>query len=458
MMSDGLVTLILAAGKGTRMKSSTPKMLHKLGGKPMLGYVLDAVEALKPDHAGIVLGREMPDVETYVRGHSLSPSVFYQESPHGTGHAVLCAEPFLKDFPGKVLVLLGDAPLVRPETLQNVLKAYEAFSTRPAVMVVGMTPLDPKNYGRLVVDEAGGLREIVETRGASADILSLPLCHSGVMVLDGRHALALLKSIQKNKESGEYYVTDIVRIAQEKGFEPVVYRAEEATEFEGVNSRQELAEAEECLQGRWRQHVMEKGVTLLDPKSVYLSYDTILAPDVTVYPYVFFGPGVQVESGVEIKPFTHLEGVHIKARAKIGPYARLRPGTLIEEEACVGNFVEMKNTRFGPGSKASHLSYVGDAVVGKKTNIGAGVITCNYDGYTKWQTEIGAQVLVGANSALVAPLSIGDGAVVGAGSVITKDVSSDSLAVSRGAQREIPGGGKAYHQAKKKRRSIRDKE
>lgn len=448
-MRENILTIILAAGKGTRMKSSVPKVLHKLGGCPILGHVLNGVEKIKPTRSLLVLSPDMPAVEGYARQHPLSLNIAYQNQQQGTGHAVLCAEPYLQDFDGIVLVLFGDTPLIRPETLERALKKFASFSPRVAAMVVGMIPSNPKNYGRIILDEAENVMDIVEAKGAAPEVLTIPLCNSGIMILDGRHALPLLQAIQENPASGEYYLTEVVSIAHRQGHRVGFYRAEDAIELEGINSRSELAWAEAQLQCRWRTAAMEGGVTLIDPQNVYFSYDTRLSADVTVYPHVFFGPGVKVESGAEIMPFTHLEGVSIKARAKIGPYARLRPGTIIEEEGRVGNFVEMKNTIFGRRSKANHLSYVGDAEVGEETNIGAGTITCNYDGYHKWSTKIGHHVLVGANSSLVAPLTIGDYAVVGAGSVVTKDIAQESLTVARSKQMDITKGGRDFHQRKK---------
>ena len=457
-MRDNILTIILAAGKGTRMKSLVPKVLHKLGGYPILGHVLNTVEKIKSNHNLLLLSPDTPDIEHYARRHPLSLDIVYQDEQKGTGHAVLCAKSYLRDFKGIVLILFGDTPLIRPETLKTMLEKFSSFSPRISAMVVGMIPSNPKNYGRLILDEAENVIDIIEAKGASAKILDIPLCNSGVMLLDGCYALSMLQSIQENAESGEYYLTDVVSIARQQGHRVGFYRAEDPNELEGINSRSELAWAEAQLQYRWRTAAMEEGVTLIDPQSIYFSYDTQLSGDVTVYPHVFFGAGVTVESGVEIMPFTHLEGVAVKARAKIGPYARLRPGTIVGEESRIGNFVEMKNTVFGRGAKAGHLSYIGDAEVGEATNIGAGTITCNYDGYHKWPTKIGHHVLVGANSSLVAPLTIGSYAIIGAGSTVTKDVAEEALAVGRSRQMDITDGGKAFHERKKNRNTHTKKD
>lgn len=455
-----ILTIILAAGKGTRMKSAVPKVLHRLGGLPILGHVLNAVEKIKSKQTVLVLSAETPAVEQYAKSHSLSPEIVYQHQQSGTGHAVLCAESYLQNFTGPVLVLFGDTPLIRPETLEKAIETFTSFpsSSPVAAMIVGIIPSDAKNYGRLILGEAEDVIDIVEAKNASPEILTIPLCNSGVMILDGRHALSLLRAIERNPLGNEYYLTDVVKIARRQGHRTGLYRAENAVELEGINSRSELAWAEAQLQHRWRTAAMAQGVTLMDPESVYFSYDTQLSADVTIYPHVFFGPCVKIESGVDIMPFTHLEGTHIKTGSKIGPYARLRPGTIIGENARVGNFVELKNTTFASRAKASHLSYVGDAEVGEGTNIGAGTITCNYDGYNKWQTRIGRDVLIGANSSLVAPLTIGDHAIIGAGTTVTKNVAEEALTIGRSKQVDIAHGGKFFHERKKARLSVKKKE
>jgi bifunctional UDP-N-acetylglucosamine pyrophosphorylase/glucosamine-1-phosphate N-acetyltransferase len=444
-----VLTIVLAAGKSTRMLSSVPKVLHKLGGLPILGYVLKAVAEIKPDRTVVVLSKEGGQVEEYLKENPVD--IVYQEEQLGTGHAVLCNEAYLKNFDGAVLILYGDTPLITSDSLIKALKAFNSFSpSPPTAMVIGMSPSDPKSYGRIILDDQGNVRDIIESKNADPQTLKNPLCNSGMMILDGGRALALLKAIEPDTKTGEYYLTDVVKVAHLQGLPIGFYHAESAIEFEGINNRRELAWAEAQLQHHWRTLAMDKGVTLVDPNTVYFSYDTQIEADVTVYPHVFFGPGVKVERGVEIMSFTHLEGACIKSKSKIGPYARLRPGTLVGEKGRVGNFVEIKNAVCGPEVKVNHLSYIGDAEVGEKTNVGAGTITCNYDGYKKWKTKIGSQVLVGANSSLIAPLTIGHGAVIAAGSIVAQDVKEEALAISRPQQVEINQGGKRFHERKQK--------
>ena len=417
--------VILAAGKGTRMKSGLPKVMHKLAGEPLIAHVVRALAPLAPEKTVLVLAPHMDSVAKAAGG----AQVALQTEQKGTGHAVACARDALAGYAGKVLVLYGDTPLITTDTLQRLLDASQSAE----VVVLGMRLANPTGYGRLLVDTNNELQEIIEERDASDEQKAINLCNSGVMAVSGKYLFELLDKLQPNNKAGEYYLTDIVSLAGDMGLHCHVVEADSA-ELSGINTRAQLADAETALQQRLRAAVMENGVTLIDPASVFFSTDTVIAPDVIVHPNVVFGAGVRVENSVEIKSFSHIEGAHIKAGAIVGPFARLRPGSVIGEGAHVGNFVEIKNTKLGDGAKANHLSYVGDSDVGANANIGAGTITCNYDGKNKYKTTIGEGAFIGSNSSLVAPVTVGAGAVVGAGSVITEDVPDASLALGRGRQ------------------------
>ena len=425
--------VVLAAGLGTRMKSTRPKVMHPLAGRPMIGHLLATLAEVGLDKIVVVVGPDTPEVAAAVAPH---PTVV-QADRLGTGHAVLAARQHLKGFTGDVLVLFGDSPLVRAETLRQMLAARQSAG-HPAVVVSGFRPADPGAYGRLIVDGKGGLQAIVEAREATPEQLAVTLCNSGFMAVDGTRLLGLLDRVKNDNAKGEYYLTDIVRIARADGCACAVVEGEEA-EFLGINSRAELALAEGRVQAGLRAQAMAGGATLIAPESVHFSYDTKLGRDVTVGPYVVFGPGVTIGDEVEIFSFCHIEAATVAQGARIGPFARLRPGAEIGVEAHIGNFVEIKNARIEAGAKATHLSYIGDARLGAGANIGAGTITCNYDGFFKSHTDIGAHAFIGSNTALVAPVKIADGAIVGAGSVITRDVSADALALTRGPHEEKPG-------------------
>ena len=447
-----VAAIILAAGKGTRMKSELPKVMHKVAGRTMLGHVLGSVSRLEPERTAVVVG---PGMEAVSQAVAPVASVVQPEQL-GTGDAVKAARDLLNGFVGTVLVLFGDTPFISSATLVNMIDARAAKSA-PAVVVLGFRPGDPGAYGRLVRDSGGGLQAIVEARDASPEELAIDLCNSGVMAIDGKELFALIDAIDDDNAKCEFYLTDIVRIARERGLACAHIEADES-ELLGVNSRADLAVAEAIMQQNLRAGAMASGVTLIDPTTVWFSFDTELAPDVIIAPNVFFGPGVTVASGVEIKAFSHIEGAAVAAGATVGPFARLRPGARIGKGARVGNFVEVKNAVLEPGAKVNHLSYVGDARVGQGANVGAGTITCNYDGFAKSHTDIGAGAFIGSNTALVAPVKIGDGAIVGAGSTISKDVADDALALTRAEQavvkgwaakfREMRGAGRA--RAKKK--------
>lgn len=436
MTDQKTIAVILAAGKGTRMKSDLPKVLHPIAAKPMIGHVLRAAESLGPAKTIVVVGPDMEAVEVAVAPHE----TVRQEDRLGTADAVKCALPAAAGVEADtVLILYGDTPLIRPDTLTAMLKARSGGA---ALVVLGFTPDEPGSYGRLKLGKDGALEAIVEAKDASAEELEIRLCNSGVMAVAAANLADLLADVGNDNAKGEFYLTDIVALARGRGLDCSVVEAT-AEELMGVDSRAALAAAEAVWQTSRRTQAMVDGATLLDPDTVWFSYDTELGRDVVIGPNVFFGPGVMVADDVEIRAFSHLEGVRIEEDAVVGPFARLRPGAVIEKGAFVGNFVEVKNAVLGEGAKASHLSYIGDATVGAKANIGAGTITCNYDGYAKHRTIIGKSAFIGSNTALVAPVEIGDGAVVGAGSTVVFDVVKDSLALARGKQITLSGRAKA---------------
>ncbi len=442
--SPSTAAIILAAGKGTRMKSALPKVMHRIAGRSMIGHVIDNLAPLGISREVVVVALGMEQVAAEV---TPLPTAIQHEQL-GTGHAVGCARDVLTGFEGTVLVLYGDSPFISTATLQ-ALVARRHDADDPAVVVLGMRPQDPAKYGRLILDKSGGLDRIVEWKEASAEERAITLCNSGVMAIDGTVLWSLIDRIDNKNAKAEYYLTDLVELARRDGRICAVVEAPEA-ELMGVNSRAELAIAESLFQDIRRARAMEEGATLIDPKSVFFAADTKLGCDVVIGPNVVFGVGVEIADNVEIRPFSHIEGTKIASGAVIGPYARLRPGTEIGANARVGNFVEIKNTVFGAGAKANHLSYLGDADIGAMSNIGAGTITCNYDGYLKARTVIGADAFIGSNSALVAPVKIGDGAIVGAGSVITRDVDADAIAVSRAEQVSRAGRARDYRGQRQK--------
>lgn len=428
------LVVVLAAGEGTRMKSDLPKVLHRVGGRPMLGHVLEAVSG-EGARLAVVVGPGAKAVRQYLAATAPAAEVFEQAERRGTAHAVLAAEPALAGASGDIVVVYGDTPLLSPGTVQR-LRAQIA-GKGAAVAVLGFHAADPTGYGRLLVED-GRLLAIREERDATAEERRIAFCNGGAMALAGKTALSLLKKIDDANAKREFYLTDAVEIANAIGLAVTAIEGD-AAEVLGVNTRAELAEAERLWQGRARQQAMAAGVTMIDPATVYLSHDTRFGRDVTIEPGVVFGPGVSVGDGVEIRAFSHIEGAAIAAGARIGPFARLRPGAAIGEGAHIGNFVEIKNTTLAAGAKANHLTYLGDASVGAGANVGAGTITCNYDGFGKFRTEIGAGAFIGSNSALVAPLRIGADAYVASGSVVTTDVPDGALALARARQVEKPG-------------------
>ncbi|MCB2101704.1 MAG: bifunctional UDP-N-acetylglucosamine diphosphorylase/glucosamine-1-phosphate N-acetyltransferase GlmU [Rhodobacterales bacterium] len=440
MSETQTAAIILAAGLGTRMKSTLPKVMHPLAGRPMISHLIDTVDQIGAARAVCVIGEEMEGVAKAVAPRETAVQV----ERLGTGHAVAAARPVLGDFAGDVLVLYGDTPLITADTLEAML-AMRHSAANPAVVVLGFRPDDPGAYGRLVTDAQGGLLEIVEYKDATDDQRAIDLVNSGVMAIDGSVLWSLIDRVGNDNAKGEYYLTDIIAIARADGRTCAFVEGDEQ-ELLGINSRAELADAEWIVQERLRRYMMDSGVTLIDPATVHFCHDTQVGRDTVIQPNVVFGPGVTIGEGVTIKAFSHIEGAAVAANAQVGPYARLRPQAMIGEGAKIGNFVEIKKATVERGAKVSHLTYIGDARVGAEANIGAGTITCNYDGFLKSHTDIGAGAFIGSNTALVAPVKVGDGAIVGAGSVVTKDVPADTLAVTRAKQVGIEGWAKAFRE------------
>jgi bifunctional UDP-N-acetylglucosamine pyrophosphorylase/glucosamine-1-phosphate N-acetyltransferase len=423
--------IILAAGQGTRMKSAMPKVMHRIAGRPMINHLIAACETVF-ERIIVVAGPGMPELEAAVRPHA---SVVQLERL-GTGHAARMAAPLLEGFTGDVAVLYGDNPLISPGTLQRLVAAREEAD----LAMLAMRPADPAKYGRVVQDAAGEVERIVEWADASEEERAIGLCNAGVVCAAWPDLARWLAGLRNENRQGEFYLTDVVGAARAEGRRSHAVEAPEA-ELRGINSRVELAAAEAEVQGQLRLAAMLGGATLTLPETVCLAWDTRLGRDVVVEPHVVFAPGVMVEEGVTIRAFSHLEQCVVRRGAIIGPYARLRPGTEVGEEAHVGNFVELKAASLGRGAKANHLSYLGDVTIGAGSNIGAGTITCNYDGVNKHRTVIGAGAFIGSDTALVAPVRVGDRALVAAGSVVTEDVPDDALAVARGRQVNKPGRG-----------------
>ena len=425
--------IVLAAGMGTRMNSDLPKVLHKLAAVPMLHHALAAGRALEPSRIVVVTGHGAEEVAKAALDFDEAVQTVVQDPQLGTGHAVAQAAPLLAEAEGEAIVLYGDTPLVRAETLQAMLEAR----ARHAVVILGFEAKDPARYGRLIV--AGDqLLKIVEYKDASETERAITLCNSGVVCAEAATLFRLVAKIGTQNASNEYYLTDIVEIAQAEGLS-VGYVTCPESETLGINTRAQLAEAEAAFQTRARFDALENGVTLTAPDTVFFALDTWIGRDAVVGPHVIFGPAVTVESGAEIKGFCHLEGCHISRGAQVGPFARLRPGAELAEDVHVGNFVEIKNSVLDEGVKVGHLTYLGDAHVGEFTNIGAGTVTCNYDGVMKHRTEIGKNAFIGSSTMLVAPVSVGDGALTASGSVITQDVPAEALALARAKQINKPG-------------------
>lgn len=440
------LAVILAAGEGKRMRSRKPKVLHELAGRSMLAHVLASVAAAGADRIAVVVGPSQEAVVAEVKRVMPLAEIFIQASPLGTAHAVLAAKAAIAEGFDDLLIAFADTPLVRPATYLGLRAALA--ERRAAIAVLGFAAKDPNGYGRLIF-EGDRLVAIREHKDLYESELGLALCNAGVMAIAGQHALALLESIGNANAQSEYYLTDAVAMAHARDLGAAASRVHE-DEVLGINDRQQLAMAEAVLQSRLREQAMQAGVTFLEPASVHLSFDTELAPDVTIEPNVFFGPGVRVGAGSVIRAFSHLDGARVGEDCIVGPFARLRPAAELAEGVHVGNFVEVKAAWLGPGVKANHLAYIGDATIGARTNIGAGAITCNYDGFAKFRTEVGEGAFVGVNAALVAPVKIGAGAYIGTGSVITEDVEADALALARERQIQKPGWAKVFRAKHKK--------
>ena len=452
MIEGKLAVVVLAAGQGTRMKSDLPKVLHPVGGRPMIGHLLDTVAKLEPDRVVVVIGPGMDSVAAAVAPHM----TVVQTERLGTGHAVGRARAALAEFDGDVLVLYGDSPLITADTLRRLLDVRRV-APHPAVAVLGFFPTSGGEYGRLVIGKEG-LEKIVEHRDATPEQrATLTLCNSGVMAIDGRRLFGFVDRLRNDNAKGEFYLTDIVGLARADGL-PCGWVDGEEEELLGVNSRAEQALAEAVAQRRMRDAAMDGGATLIDPASVWFSYDTRVGRDVTIGPNVVFGPGVVVGDGVTINGFCHMTGAVLEDGAVVGPFARLRPGAVIGPNAHIGNFVEVKKATVEAGAKVNHLSYVGDARIGAGANVGAGTITCNYDGFRKSFTDVGAGAFIGSNSSLVAPVRVGEGAVIGAGSVITKEVAPGALAVARGAQMELAGWADRFRARRQAEKAAKDGE
>jgi bifunctional UDP-N-acetylglucosamine pyrophosphorylase / glucosamine-1-phosphate N-acetyltransferase len=445
-MTD-IACIVLAAGLGTRMKSERAKVLHAAAGRSLLGHVLAAAAGLRPRRIVVVVGPGMDEVGRQARAAVPDAVIAVQQERRGTADAVAAARDEAAEAAATTLVLYGDVPLVRPETLERLVGALDGGAK---LAVLGFEADDPTGYGRLTLDRAGRLGAIREELDATPEERALTLCNSGLMAVDTGLLWRLLPRIGEDNAKGEHYLTDFAGFAAAEGFAAAVVRCPQG-EVLGVNSRRDLAEVERNFQQRLREAAMAGGATLVAPETVFLCHDTQVGRDVTIEPNVTIGPGVRIADGATIRSFSYLEGADIGANAEIGPFARLRPGAVIGNAARIGNFVEVKNTRVAAGAKANHLSYLGDTDVGAGANIGAGTITCNYDGVAKHRTEIGAHAFIGSNSALVAPVRIGEGAYVGSGSVITRDVPPDALAVARGRQ-EVKEGWAARQRAVASRR------
>ncbi|WP_294223615.1 bifunctional UDP-N-acetylglucosamine diphosphorylase/glucosamine-1-phosphate N-acetyltransferase GlmU [uncultured Shimia sp.] len=446
-MSIALV--ILAAGKGTRMNSDLPKVLHPIANAPMLVHAMQAGTALAPERVVVVAGHGFDAVQSAAEDFNEEVVVVEQKEQNGTAHAVEVCREALKDFGGDVIVLFGDTPFVRAETLKSMVAA----KAENAVVVLGFEAADPGKYGRLLMS-GDQLDRIVEFADASDEERAVTFCNSGVMLADRETLFSLIDDITPNNAQGEYYLTDVVGLARQRGLGVTAVACEES-ETLGINSRTHLAEAEAVFQARARQELMELGVTLQQPDTVMLSFDTVIGRDTTIEPNVYFGSGVTIESGTRIRAFSHLEGCHVSRGAVVGPYARLRPGAELSENVHVGNFVEIKNADVGEGTKVNHLSYIGDATLGAGTNIGAGTITCNYDGVMKHRTTIGDKVFIGSNTMFIAPVTVGNEAMTGSGSVITKDVPDAALAIARSEQQTKPGVARKLFEILKKKKQKR---
>ncbi len=448
-MSTALV--ILAAGKGTRMNSDIPKVLHPIAQTPMLVHAMRAGAALSPERTVIVTGHGSEAVAKVAMAEDETAQITEQVEQLGTAHAVAQARAALEGFEGDVVVLYGDTPFLQSQTLERMIEAR----AQNDLVILGFNAADPARYGRLVMD-GDNLERIVEFKDASDEERAITFCNSGLLTCKSEVLFSLIDAVGNDNAAGEYYLTDVVEIARSRDLKVTAVACDEA-ETLGVNSRADLAAADAVFQTRARSELLDLGVTLMAPETVFLAADTIIGRDTVIEPNVVFGPGVTVESGATIRAFSHLEGCHVSRGAVVGPYARLRPGTELAEDTRIGNFVEIKNAEIAKGAKVNHLSYVGDATVGADTNIGAGTITCNYDGVMKHRTTIGRNVFIGSNTMLVAPVTVGDGAMTATGTVVTRDVEADALAVARAKQDNKPGYARKLFEMLKAKKARRDK-
>jgi bifunctional UDP-N-acetylglucosamine pyrophosphorylase / glucosamine-1-phosphate N-acetyltransferase len=447
MTNIPIAAIILAAGKGTRMKSDLHKVLHPIAGRPMLMHLMDAVEKLSPGKKVVVVGSGK---EQLAAALGSTADLAVQEPQLGTGHAVQMAEGALAGFEGDVLILYGDVPFVPTQTMQGMIDRLNAPDA-PAVVVLAFEPDDTQSYGRVITD-GDRITKMVEHKDASAEERACRLCNSGLMAVKARDLFGLLARVTDGNAAKEFYLVDIVNIANADGRHCAVVKTD-PFDVTGINSRAELAAVEGKWQMRRRKQAMDDGATLIAPKTVWFAYDTVIGRDVVIEPNVFFGPGVTVADGVTIRAFCHIEGASLASGVEVGPYARLRPGAVLEEKAKVGNFVEVKKARIGKGAKANHLSYIGDADVGAGANIGAGTITCNYDGYFKYRTVIGERAFIGSNSSLIAPVKIGRDAIVAAGSAVSRDVMDGELRLVRADQLMKPGWADRFHDTMKRKKA-----
>ena len=444
-----LAIVILAAGKGTRMKSDLHKVLHPIAGRPMLEHLIASAAELAPERHVVVVGSGREQLERQLGDRA---RIAVQEPQLGTGHAVQQAEGALADFSGDVLILYGDVPFVSTATMRHMLDRLHAADA-PDVVVLGFAPADPLQYGRVIADADGRIVKMVEHKDASEAERACRLCNSGLMAARSARLFGLLGKVGNDNAQGEYYLVDVVNVANAEGGRCAVVVTPDPDEVAGINSRGELAEAEARWQARRRQRAMADGASLIAPETVWFAWDTVVGRDVTIEPNVWFGPGVTVADRVTIRAFSHLEGARLEEGVEIGPYARLRPGAVLAAGAKIGNFVEVKNATLGPGAKANHLTYLGDAEIGAGANIGAGTITCNYDGYFKHKTVIGERAFIGSNSALIAPVRIGADAIVAAGSAVSRDVADGELRLVRAEQMVKPGWADRFHDAMKRKKA-----
>lgn len=434
--------IVLAAGAGSRMKSDLPKVLHKVAGLPLLGHVVSALRSAGVERVVVVSSPAADAVRDYARALGCEDAIQHQQL--GTGHAVASAKAALSNFQGTLVVINGDMPLVTGETVAECLKAQ----MRTGLALLTFEPKDPAAYGRVLLTPDGFLNRIVEYKDATASERAVSLCNAGCYAADAQKFFGWASALKNNNAQAEYYLTDVPTLARSEGIKCAIAVADEVS-VTGVNSRHELAEAEKKYQDRVRARMLAQGVTMTAPETVFFAYDTVVENDVEIEPFVIFGPGVIIKSGVRLRSHSHIEGATVASGAIIGPFARLRPGTRIGESAHIGNFVEIKNAVIERGAKANHLTYLGDARVGPQANIGAGTITCNFDGFSKAITDIGAGAFIGSDTALVAPVKVGDGAITAAGSVITEDVAPDALAIARSPVTQKSGWARAFRERKK---------